>query len=313
MRNRTTIWVIGILLAVCVLMSGYGLFVHIDRVNHPPAENPNKEFKFNGKLFFYDINKELINTYKCKNEYCDYASNRADDYTYMFNYYKDSQEIAIPLIDQRYAFINDSASKSESNIILYDVKNQKEVNKFKSVKNYTIGLDNGYFIVQDENGKYGVIKTTNNAGMIIECKYDFIGVRSEINSDTGHLKSDKFAVQDVNGWKMISDTGTDLTSYTTRAIFDYNDSFTITYSNGNYYLTTSNGNELMSDGIEAMRFVGNYVEVMNDEDKGYFVNLSTMQEVTSRYEIKDLDSFIIEESLNGYEIYYGDELIATLK
>ena len=313
MKNKMVLWVIIISLVASVSLAGYGYYVHLERINRPVIENENKEFKYEGKLYFYDMSNNLINKYTCKNENCGYATNKLDDYSYYFNYYPNSQTNEITLIDYRYAFINDSASNAEDDIVLYDVKNQKEVKKFKMVKNYSVGLDNGYFIVKDETGNWGVVRTSNTAAMIIDCKYKFIGVTDRINKDTGHLFSDKFAVLDENGWKLISDTGADLTNYTMYQIYDYTDGYTITRNDSNYFLNSDDGTQLLSVGYKEMQFVSHYVKVLNDQGEGYFIDLNGLKEASQRYQIKELNDLETEETLNGIEVYLDYELVETLQ
>ena len=312
MKNKAVLWVIVVLLIVCSAMSGYGYFVHVDRIKNPPPENPNKEFKLNDKLWFYNSNKELLSTYECKNKYCGYAISYVDDENYNVRYYAGKTDAEIKLINDRYAFINDTAEEGGRSIILYDAVNKTVVQNLKSVKNYGIGFAKQYMIAENEDGLWGVIKLTNNAGMLIDYKYDYIGVTENYDDETSLLKVDSFIVHDTNGWKVISETGTDLSSYFINEIYDYNDKYTITTLGGYYYLNTISGNALIDDDNRGMLFVGHYLKILTASRDCYFMDLNTMQNVTEEYSVNTIDDVIAEETLNGYEVYINGELVTTL-
>ena len=187
MANKTTIWVISILLAICSICAGWGFYMHDYFIKNPIPENKNKEFKFYNRLYFYDQSGNELGVYPCNFDYCDYAETTIDDDIVNTNYYKKATKSSTGLINNRYAFINDNLSKGVDSIILYDVVNQKKVYDLSAVKTYSIGLDNDLFIVKDLEGKWGVVKLTNNAGTVIDIKYDYVGVNSEIDEQTGYL------------------------------------------------------------------------------------------------------------------------------
>ncbi len=312
MKNKAVLWVIVVLLIVCSAMSGYGYFVHVDRIKNPPPENPNKEFKLNNKLWFYNKNKELLGTYTCKNEYCDYAKSYIDDSNYSINYYSGKTDTEITLINNRYAFINDTAKKNTHNIYLYDVVNQKEVQHLTAVKNYGIGLANQLMIVRDENQKWGIMKMNNNAGMVIDFKYNFIGVKEAYDDETDLLKTDSFIVSDTNGWKIISDTDTDISKYFVNQIYDYTDGYVVTTNRGYYYLNTMSGETINSDSNKGMQLVSHYAKVLTSYKTCYFIDLNTMQNVTEPFITNDINDIETQETLNGVEVYVDGELKVTL-
>ena len=312
MKNKAVLWVIVVLLIVCSAMSGYGYFVHVDRIKNPPPENPNKEFKLNNKLWFYDKNKELIGIYTCKNEYCGYAKSYIDDSIYGINYYKGKTDTEISLINNRYAFINDTAKKNGNDIVLYDVTNQKVVKTLTAVKNYGIGIANQLMIVRDENNKWGIMKMSNNAGMVIDCKYNFIGIKEAYDEETELLSSKAFIVNDENGWKIISDSDTDISKYFINQIYDYVDGYVITTNRGYYYLNSMSGESINNEANKGMEFVSHYVKILAPSKAVYLMDLNTMQKVTEDFYVNSVDSVETGETLNGVEVYVGGELKITL-
>ena len=312
MKNKAVLWVIVVLLIVCSAMSGYGYFVHVDKIKNPPPENPNKEFKLNNKLWFYSKNKELLGTYTCKNEYCGYAKSYIDDSSYETNYYKGKTDTEISLINDRYAFINDTTKKNGNDIVLYDVVNQKEVRKLTAIKNYGIGLANQLMIVRDENLKWGIMKMNNNAGMIIDFKYNFIGAKEAYDDETDLLRSDAFIVSDENGWKIISDSDADISKYFINQIYDYIDGYVITTNRGYYYLNTMSGESINDEANKGMQFVSHYVKILAPTKAVYIMDLNTKQKVTEDYFVNSIDAVETGETLNGVEVYVDGELKVTL-
>ena len=304
MRNRVVLWLIITLFVISSACAGYGFYLHTEREKNKPLENINKEFKFDNKLWFYDKNYELIGTYQCQNSNCTYAKNTIDDNNYAINYYPESTNNEIKIINNRYAFIEDSASNNNPSIVLYDVVNGKIVQKLRAVKNYTIGLDEQYMIVENEDGLWGVMKMNNNAGMIIDFQYKYIGVKNEINEESNLLYSNSFIVLDNNGWKVVSDSNTDITTYYIHQIYDYTDGFVITTQGGYYFLNTSDGNGLLNEGYNGMEFISHFVKVSTTNGECYLIDLYTMTQASQKYYVSDISELVTVQTFNGIEISY---------
>ncbi len=312
MKNKTTIWVIITLLLLSSFMAGYGYYVHVDKIKNPPPENPNKEFKVGNRLYFYNESKELIGTYDCTNNYCGYAKNSIDDSSFYLNYYKNATSSEMPLIHNRYAFLVDNTTQYTNDLFLYDVVNKREVQKLTGVKNYTIGISNDYYIVRDTNSKWGIMKMSNNAGMVVDFKYNFIGLPNSIDFDTGLLKTDGFIVYDVNGWKVISESDSELSSYTMNQVYDYMNGYTITTNSTTYYLNNSNGDPVLSNGYKLMQFVEGYLKVLDDEGNCYLMDVDSLSPVSSKYLVDDMSNLEVIATLNGLELYMNGELQETV-
>ena len=312
MKNKTTLWVIIALLLLSSSMAGFGYYVHVDKIKNPPPENPNKEFKVNNKLYFYDDNKELLGTYDCTQSVCGYAKNYVDDSAYSVNYYKDAATNEISMINNRYAFICDNKDIYSDDVILYDVVNSRVVKKLTGVKNYTIGIVNDYYLVKNESSKWGIMKMSNNAGMIIDFKYDYIGLPNNIDTNSGLLKADGFIVFDINGWKVVSDSDSDLSNYSINQIYDYYDGYTITTSGISYYLNNRNGDPILSDGYKSMEFVGGYLKVLDDESNSYLMDVDSLSPVSNKYAVENMSDLIVDLTLNGLELYMNGELQETV-
>ena len=271
------------------------------------VENINKEFKFNNKLYFYD-SENLLGTYSCKTSECDYAKSIIDDDNYSLKYYKKDNDTTIKLISKKYAFISD-----DNNIILFDVINNKVLNTFKAVKNYGININNNYYILKDLNDKWGVMKIDENTEIIIDFKYDFIGIHNELIENNTLLKSNLFAVKNVNGWKLIDDKGLDKSSYITNQIYDYNDKYIITKAGNYYYINKLTGNLLMSNVFLYTKFVGDYIAVVDKDNDLYVFNPDTMEAKSQKYKVSIIDEMAVEKTNDGIVISIGGILKETIR
>ena len=69
-KNNIGVLIIMIVLLIIALPAAiYGTYMHFQKDS---LSNKNKEFYYEGKLFFYD-NDTLLGTYTCKSENCGYA------------------------------------------------------------------------------------------------------------------------------------------------------------------------------------------------------------------------------------------------
>ena len=133
--KKGSLTIIILLLIIVLPLTVVGIIYNNKQNN---IENPNKEFYYDNKLYFYDNGGELIGKYECMYKNCDYAKISNQDDEYGINYYKNSIE-KIEIINNQYAFIADYKDEQNS-VMLYDVKNNSLYASYKSVKNYGFGL-----------------------------------------------------------------------------------------------------------------------------------------------------------------------------
>ena len=301
-NNKGVLILIIVLMVITTSLAVWGGIANYMGVNKPPAkENVNREFHFENKLYFYNM-LNLIGTYECKTQKCNYVKGTIDDKEYSIDYYDKAEEKSIPYIAKRYAFLVDGSDE----VLFYDITGKNVVNTFSAVKNYGIGLDNDYYIIKDNNNKWGVMQIKDVAGKIIDYKYDFIGVQNELSEDS-KLISDKFIVKDINGWKIINDKDADQSSYFINQINSFNNNFVIT-KNGNYYFINSlSGNLLSSVSYLYAKAMDNYVAVLDNQNQFYFINPITTAVVSQKYHVISMDEVQLENTLNGIKITIGQE------
>ena len=210
-KNKYTLITIVILLVVILPGAIYGSYIHFKTTT-----NFKRQFKFNGKLYFYD-NKKLLGTYTCQTNRCDYAI------------YENEQKSTI--INNNYAFIRDG-----SIIKLYNVKGKATIGKYESVN---IGENNNYYVMKD--GKWGAIEITTAPINKVDAENGY----DEVKYHNGKY----IAVKDGISYIVSNNEVLFETPYT---IKDFNDKYIIVISDSSAYTYYS---ELVYDYENTIRFL----------------------------------------------------------
>lgn len=316
-NKKSSLILIIILIIICLPAAIYGGILHFTG-SGSSDNNPKHEFYYNGKLYFYNYNN-LLGTYTCTNKICDYAYETNDDSNYQLNYYKDSSVDQIKIVNNKYAFIIDTADTNVSNyyenvpINLYDIVNKRSLATLKAVKNYTKGLENNYFIVLNNESKWGVISLGDSVSLAIPYSYDYIGVHNVSSNNHTTLDSDIFLVKDTQGSKLVSNKNADLTNYFNATIIDYNANDVITYNSGYYYLNNYSNNLIISYGFKYMKFIGEYVGVINTSNQFYLINASTGSDVSNKYAVNSIEDVSYQVTTNGVELTINNKVVETVK
>ncbi len=169
-KNKFVLPIIIILLLLTLPLGIYGM---ITKMNEDHANsNPNHLHYFNGALYYYKANNELIGSYKCLSNDCGDVMTLVDDeYLYRTN----GSTNLIGKLNDTMALIYD-----ENIIKLVSVKNNRVLSNYNSAKNY--GYDNAAFIIlQDTEGKYCAFSPSDN-NFALGCAYDYIGYLDSTNT-----------------------------------------------------------------------------------------------------------------------------------
>lgn len=311
-KNKKSVLITNIvLLIIFVPCAIVGIINHN---NTGDTKNNNRDFYYKGKLYFYDY-ENLLGTYSCLNNLCDYANETIDDNEYALNYYNDNKVDQIEMINNKYAFIIDSDSNSIGSSIpikLYDIESNKVISTIKAVKNYSIGIENNLFIIKNDSNKWGVLSVNDVISLVIPYEYDFIGLHKNTANNTNELESDIFVVYDQNGWKLISNINVDLTSYFSNPIYDYNATYVITKNNDLYYLNNYEGTPVISYGYKDIKFMGEYVGVLSSSNEFYIVNPTTTEDISSRYPVNSMDEVNYSITESGLELSVNGNVVETI-
>ena len=205
----------GVLITITVLLAIFFPLTVIGFIENKKIEN-NYEHKlyYEGYLWFYD-NDELIGKYECKTTDCNLAKTTITDDAYNKRNYRGDLDDVITPINSKYAFIKDGID-----IILYDIKTNGELAKYKSINNYNAKIVDIAFILEQQNGKFGVLKFINGLESVIPFEYDFIGLTNNL-TENNELIANYFLVKQDNLWFLVDNQNNIISKKYDKEIIDY--------------------------------------------------------------------------------------------
>lgn len=312
-----------ILLAICAAGTLLGIAGKVlypdDKDKQGIVENPNKEFLYNNKLYFYSYG-ELLGSYQCSSNYlyCGWAYEMVDDNLYNLEYYEDGSVDQIPLIAERFAFISDNKTGDEyyrqDGVILYDVVNGRQVFTYQAVKNYTVGIENDLYIVKNNN-KWGLIRLTNSAAAnILEPSYDYIGLQDVRQTGSDLLVSDELVAMNSGTWSIIDSSGARLSTTFNNAIVAYDGQNVILVNGaGKHILYAYQGAQLLNGNVyNKIVFAGKYVGVFDTSNNFYLVTPTTGIEASQRHTYSNVNEIELEFSDNTLLIKKNGQVAETI-
>lgn len=319
--NKTIAMVI--LLILCILCLGMGLtglvvyfkdtFFTTPELDTGPTV---KSFFQDGNLNFYK-GTDLVAEYKCESSFCGWAYEKVDDVNYSLKYYQDeSIDQLSSLILDRYAFIVDGEKKEDDQynyllgVKLYDTQAKKVIGEYNSVKNYSSNLINNTFIVQDKNGKWGVIDIQDGKVNIdISFEYDFIG--QFYRDPTESLDSiSKYVVLENGSWYVIDSGGNKQSSGISEPIYGYEGDI-IVAGKDSYSVYNKNGGRLFTNRDKVI-FTGKNMLVFYNDKEIDLIDASNGSSVYS-YTFSRIDSAKIEDSNSELRLVVNGSVIYTYK
>ena len=314
MKNkRITLWVIIFLLIVFLPITIFSTVMHYQNTR-PKEENPNHEFKHDGKLYFYQHNT-LLGTYSCENftEYCDIADSIVNS-TYSLNEKNIESNTKLPIVNKRFVFLRDSKTEelAESNILLYDLSLKRVIGKYKEVKNYGVGIENDYYIMKNENDLWGIVSFEEGINLKIPFTYDYIGLTNKINSETNKVESNIFAIQKEGKWRLIDINGATFTEQINSEIFSYNNEYIILKENNNMHLVNYSLNEIFGS-VKYINFYNKYLEIIDTNNLYYLYDLNTNTSISNNYLVNSIEDITLEIVNNEIQVIKNgniEEIIA---
>lgn len=311
-NKKLTLNVIIILLIVFVPLAIISTILHI-QFGEPIIDNPNHEFQYNGKLYFYN-NNELLGIYTCQsNDYCDYGISKVNS-SYGLLEHQEEQTTKLTLIDNRYAFLIDTTITSLSNpeIILFDLETNKELGRYAEVKNYGIGINNNNYIVKNTEGLWGVLEFYDGVNLKIPFMYDYIGLADQIDSTTNLISSDAFAVLKDNVWYLIDINNTKLTDSYRSNIVTYNNEYVVTSSGSAMQLLTYDSRNRLFGSYKYINFCSKYIAIVDNTNIFYLYDLNANQEVGNRHHVQNPNDLSFEIANDRVYVRMGEELIENV-
>lgn len=310
LSKKNKILLVGITLLILILIILLITFLlRVDEVEETPKapdvilESENYRYE-NGKLIFLEGTKEL-GTYACENKsetLCMVAKLNQND-TMDKKRQVDESGAPLNLVSriyyERYVFIYDNKTESDTTIKLYDIKNEKEVKKVFSIIADSSYKD--YVILKDEEGNFGLEKISKDE-IVSTIPYSY----DEINFIPNQQELSLLAVRKDNNSYLANLENKILTKAINTTIVGANDKYLKAKDvNGKYHVYDYNAKEVVEGDKD-------YVELLN--------NILLEVKDNALY-VKDYDGYkmapeglSLKNSLyNPTETYKNGKLIKTEK
>lgn len=294
-RNKSIIVIIIVLLLITAPLAVIGTYLKFsgyspkkqevfvpDKEEDEPV-NTDSNYK-DGKLYFYNENKELLGTYTCITDPCSYAVSDIDDKNYALDYLE-GEKSPINVILNRYAFIKD-----DNKILLFDIINNETLSHYKDVKNYHNKISQDLMIVKNDDDKWGIIKLNeSNISAISEFAYDFIGLRNKLGADE-LIDTESFVVKNGNLWGIIDKEGDLISNYLASEISSYNDILIGVKANDLYYLYDYYGKRVVDEtGFNYVSFVDKYINIVDKSNNLYIYDYVADKKISSNIKLDSND------------------------
>lgn len=301
MKDKKTLITIIVLLVIFLPIGVFGTIKSFSATKPDVKDdNPNKEFKYNNKLYFY-YNDKLLSTYECSS--CTLASSSIDDINYHTNYYKSENNELASVINEYYGLF-----KENDNIILYNLVNSKKIDAYKSIKNYNIDATSKFAITEKSNGM-GVIFFDLSSSPIPN-EYEYISLPAHIIDNK--LDTSKFIVKKDNMWSVISANKKVDVAPVLDEIVDFNDSYYITFANNTYHIYDRNNIEYLENLPKTNVYgVGKYIFVLNNNQ--LFIYENCLSPVIKIMELPNYNSIYFYQNNNEVDIMIDGNLQETLE
>ena len=167
-------------------------------------------------------------------------------------------------------------------------------------------------MLQNSDGLWGVIGLNDTPSLVIPYSYNYIGVHDVLANNTTTLETDIYAVSDSSGWKLINKGNTNLTSYYSFPIYDYNSQYVILKNNNYYFLYNYQNTPVITFGYSKMMFMGEYVGVLNTSNQFYEIDPKTTADVSKRYNVTSMDDVTYTISETGLTISINGTVMETI-
>lgn len=301
MKDKKTLITIIVLLVIFLPIGLFGTIKSFSTTKSDVKDdNPNKEFKYNNKLYFY-YNDKLLSTYECST--CTLASSSIDDINYHTNYYKSDDKELAGVLNEYYGLF-----KENDNIILYNLVNNKKIDSYKSIKNYNIEATSKFAITEKSSGKGVIFFDLSNSP--IPNVYEYITLPSHIIDNK--LDTSKFIVKKDNMWSVISANKKVDVAPVLDEIVDFNDSYYITFANNTYHIYDRNNIEYLENLPKTNVYgVGKYIFVLNNNQ--LFIYENCLSPVIKIMELPNYNSIYFYQNNNKIDIMIDENLHETLE
>ena len=266
-RKKKVLVILIPILALILIAGAIVLFLVLNKSDDKPKEEDKKPEVIvkmdnyiyqDGTLIFLNNAGDEIGSYECVNkseELCFVPNYSEEDFDGEKNVYENEALIERPskIYQDEYVFVFDNESVDDENIILYDIKEQENIDTYSLLKGYS---DSDIVVLKDADNRFGVVEfSKDGVKEILEFSYDFIG---RLNSESSFVvkTNDRYYIYNLEGKNVSNGLRYEIRSY--------NDTHIVVDNNG-YYVYDYNGNLIYDDAYDYIELLEKYALLI---DKG---------------------------------------------
>lgn len=301
MKDKKTLITIIVLLVIFLPLGLVGTIKHFSIPSKIDNEknNPNKDFIYNNKVYFYNGDK-LMGTYDCSD--CFIADTIIDDENYHTNYYKGGSKALPGVINNFFSIF-----KKQDSYVLYNVAGKNIIDEYREIKNYNTEATSNFLINRKNNG-WG-IAFLEIGKISIPSEYDYIALPSHLINKK--LDSSKFIVKQNSLWFILNDDGTIFKNAIRSEITDFNNNYYITYDNS-YHIYDYSGIEKLENLTKTNVYgVGDYIFIVNDN--GLFIYKNCDEAILKFVSLPDYNELYFSVEENGIDVIIDGNVTETLE
>ncbi|MBQ8659565.1 MAG: hypothetical protein IJ475_01840 [Bacilli bacterium] len=258
-----------VLIAVLVIKFGGGKSAATNTGSDAPIENEyiyvedeppvivDNYYYEDGTLHLLDSKLEEIGTYECTNQdenLCYVAFNNSTDTLNSSILVRDGEKgdvkERLPIIEDEFAFINDSNSENVNNINLYSISTGEIKGTYRDVKTYS----DGYVIVKGTDNKYGLLQVNDTMKVLLSNQYDYLGMLNGAEFLVAKNSKDYYLLNKVG--KAVSSTVSGTVKY-------YSSSLIVTNVGKEYNVYDLEGN-MLEGAYDFATVNGNYMALVKE-------------------------------------------------
>lgn len=262
---------------------------------------------FDGILYFYsDLEKNnSLGSYPCTNKNdltnsdilsnCKIASNYSFDDNFKNNNNGLLESEILPIVDNRYVFINDDMNGSDGEAKVYDLYKKTTLATYKHISvnthnntlEFVSKLDN--IIVKNKSDKFGVINVDSNG---ITKTYDFVYDRME-------RLGDYIEVAKNNKYQILFNSDSSSISLSSK-IYDFSGKYFVVKNNESFDIYSDEGSDnpkkITDESYKVIKLIGESLYLGIDNTNKVHVMMYDNKEITS-------EEIILPEEANIYKLY----------
>lgn len=265
-KQRILLIVAAILL---IILLAIGIFFLVKSITKKPVEEPKvdviiqeENYRYeNGHLIFLNSNKEEIGSYTCQNQnenlcFVAYYSGE-DQFDIEQKLYVDNTKILkrSSIENNNYVFINDNPKESSTEVLLYNIKENKEEDKYQLVKD-VVNKEN-LVIIKNNDNKYGIIDLSKEkVETAVDFSYDYL---ASISNFSGYI-----SIQS-NRPILIDENGKNTSKAFLGEIKNVKNNYVkVLMDSGKYEVYDFNGSKVFNESYDYVELYDDYAALIND-------------------------------------------------